>query len=492
MSRTLLLSGALIGVAALISAAWVGNGDLPTWGIAAGTDLDVSLVVICLSYLVPAGLTVIAAGASDERSAATVAAAGLAGIGLGVVVYVSIGFALQSGGLGLVSDLRGAATLVSEWSPLDIAWGPGWGIIGLDGFFLMGSPVSAGLLRVILFQAVLAATAVCIPMLALARRLSFLALLGLGLAFSVLIYPIYGNWVWGGGYLSRLGGTVGLGHGFVDYAGAGVVHALGAFFALAAIVAFGLKVERHGDVAEPPPVHFPLVAVLGAFLLLLGWFGLVLGDPVLSGNVSQEQILFNVLLAACGGVLVSSLYVWFVTGRPDLLMVVRGMVASLVAISASCPFVSGWGALIVGAVAGLVLPLSIYVFEAKLRLDDSASSLATHGISGLWGLIALGVLADGTSGAGWNGVGVSQYLGVEGQGVSGLLVSSGFQPDWPAQLYAQVVGVMALLVLGLGVPWLVLTTVNSFKRRMARAGSESEIAGEESPGETRVSGSEDS
>ena len=75
MSRTLLLSGALIGVAALISAAWVGNGDLPTWGIAAGTDLDVSLVVICLSYLVPAGLTVIAAGASDERSAATVAAA---------------------------------------------------------------------------------------------------------------------------------------------------------------------------------------------------------------------------------------------------------------------------------------------------------------------------------------------------------------------------------------------------------------------------------
>jgi Amt family ammonium transporter len=232
--------------------------------------------------------------------------------------------------------------------------------------------------------------------------------------------------------------------------------------------------------------------VLGVFLLLLGWFGLVLGNPVLSGDVSHERVLFNVLLAGCGGVLASSLYVWFVGERPDLLMIVRGMVASLVAVSASCPFVSGWGALIIGAVAGLLVPLSIYVFEAKFRLDDSTSSLATHGISGLWGLIALGVLADGTSGAGWNGVGVNRYLGVEGQGVSGLLVSSGFQPDWPAQLYAQVVGVVALLILALGIPWLVLTAVNSFKRRMARARSASETAGQESPGEMRVPGNEDS
>jgi Amt family ammonium transporter len=453
----------------------VGSGVIGALRIllAAGMDLDLSLMAACLAFLVPAGLTMIAASASNREAAPSVAAVGLVAVALGVVVYGVVGFGLQFGGLGLVSDLAGARDLRSEWSPVDRVWGPGWGIIGLDGFLVVRDSLDEEVLSAFLYYAALGATALCIPMLALARRLRFLALLGLGLVFAVLVYPVYGNWVWGGGYLSQLGTTIGLGHGFVDFAGAGTLHSLGGFFALAAILAFGARVRTTKVLTEPPPVHFPVLGLLGAFLLLLGWCGLVAGSPLLPTNISYVRILLNVLLAGCSGILVSSLYVWFVRGAPDLLMVSRGLVASLVAISASCAFVPSWAALAIGSIAGLVLPMSIYLFDAKLRLDDHTAAVATHGISGLWGLISVGVFADGSSGAGWNGVGATEYLASDGQGVSGLLVGSGFQVDWPGQLYAQVTGIVALLLLALGVSWLILYLVQSLslKTEALRSGA---------------------
>jgi Amt family ammonium transporter len=442
--------------------------------VAEAMELDSSLFAACLAFLVPAGLAMIATGASDRKVAASVAAVGLIAVALGIVAYCVIGFGFQFGGLGLVSDLEGAGDLRSEWSPVDVMWGPGWGLFGLDGFLVLGDSPGAGVLAVVLYYSALAATAVCIPLLALARRLRLLPLLGLGLVFAALVYPIYGNWVWGGGYLAQLGRTAGWGHGFVDFAGAGTIHALGAFFALAAILAFGARAQDTVSAGEPepPPVHFPLIAVLGAFLLLPGWFGVVVGNPLVSSDVSYARVLLNVLMAGCGGVLVSALYVWFVRGGPDLLMICRGLVASLVAISASCAFVTAWSALVIGSIAGLLLPLSIYLFEARLRLDDYTSAVATHGISGLWGLIAVGALADGSLGAGWNGVGAGQYLGIDGQGVSGLLVGSGLTPDWPGQLYAQVVGILALLLLSLGLCWLVFYSLNSLWSRVVAVRSE--------------------
>jgi Amt family ammonium transporter len=439
-----------------------------------GVELDSSLLAACLVFLVPAGLTMIATGASSSKTAASVAAVGLIAVALGVVVFCVIGFGLQFGGLGLISNLEGASGLRSEWSPVDVMWGPGWGLVGLDGFLVIRDSPGAGVLAVVLYYSALAATAVCIPLLALARRLRFLPLLGSGLIFAAFVFPIYGNWVWGGGYLAQLGKTAGWGHGFVDFAGAGTIHALGGSFALAAILALGAKAQDADAVSEPepPPVHFPLVALLGAFLLLPGWFGVVLGNPLVSSDVSYVRIVLNVLLAGCGGVLVSALYVWFVRGGPDMLMICRGLVASLVAVSASCAFVTAWAALVIGSIAGLLLPLSIYLFEARLRLDDYTSAAATHGISGLWGLIAVGVLADGSAGLGWNDVGPTQYLGMDGQGVSGLLVRSGFTPDWPAQLYAQLVGILALLLFSLGLCWLVFYTLNSLWARVVEVRSE--------------------
>ncbi len=474
------------GLMAIMALAW--GGEVAASGIVASaaaaiTDLDFSLLATCLVFLIPAGLIMMAVGASEVEGAPTVAVVGLIAMALGVIGYALLGFGFQFGGLGLVSDLRGASELVSEWSPVDRAWGPGWGIIGLDGFLVLRETQDANLLTLFLYQAALAATAVCIPLLALARRLRLLALLGLGLIFAALVYPIYGNWVWGGGWLSQLGTTLGLGHGFIDFAGSGTIHALSGFFALAGILVFGGRFQKSENAAAPPPIHFPLLALLGALLLLPGWFGLVAGNPLLTGNVSQVRIVVNILLAACGGILVGTLYIWFAAGYPDLLMVARSMVASLVAISASCAFVPPWAALVIGALAGLLVPLSIYLFEVRLGLDDPTSGIAVHGMSGLWGLTALGIFADGASGQGWNGVGTGDYLTIAGQGVSGLLVRSGFQPDWPQQTYAQIAGVVALLLLGLALSWLVFRVLNGFVGRVAGLRSQITASGGRASGD---------
>jgi Amt family ammonium transporter len=111
-------------------------------------------------------------------------------------------------------------------------------------------------------------------------------------------------------------------------------------------------------------------------------------------------------------------------------------------------------------VAGLLLPLGIYLVEYPLRLDDPAAAIATHGLSGLWGLLAVGLFADGIYGAGWNGIGAEEYLGIAGQGVSGLLVASGFQLDWPNQLYAQLAGIATIAILAFTLAWLFFKTLN--------------------------------
>ena len=467
MFNRVLYGTSLALIAALTWSGHAGASGLVGSADAARSSLDFSVLATSLVLLIPAGLTMMAVAASDQKQAASVAAVGLVGTALGVVIYGLIGFGLQFGGLGLISDLRGLVPLVSEWSPVDRIWGPGWGMIGLDGFLLYAETLDEDLLTVFLYYGVLAGAAACIPLLALARRLTFLVLLGFGVMFALFVYPMYGNWVWGGGWLSQLGSTVGLGHGFIDFAGSGTIHALGGFFALAGILVFGVRPHEVDEEAKPPPVHFPLLGVLGALLLLIGWFGLVTGKPLLLGSLPYPQLAVNVLLAACGGILMGTLYTWFVTGYPDLLMTVRSALAALVAISASCPFVPPWAALVIGGLAGLLVPLTIYLLRVKFRLEDPTGAVAVHGFAGLWGLLAVGIFADGASGQGWNGVGVGAYLDVAGQGVSGLLVSSGFQPDWPQQLYAQVLGIVVLLLLGLALPWLVLRGLKSLALRFA-------------------------
>ena len=420
------------------------------------------LVTGSVAFLIPASLTLIGVSASPERRALHVALGGLTALTLGIIVYALVGFGLQFGGLGLVSRLAGVEGLIREWSPFDVTRGPGWGVVGLDGFLILGWDHPPGIYALFFFQASLAATSVVIPALALAGRVRRPLLLLAILLVSAVIYPLFGNWAWGGGWLAMLGQTEGLGHGFVDFAGAGVVHGLGGMVALAGLLACGLRV-RQEELAEPealPPVHFPLLAVLSSFLILIGGFALAAGQSMTTPDLPAPLLLVNLLVAGSAGTLLAALYTWFTTGAPEVQMAVRGLVAGLVAASAPLPFVSPWTAAMIGGVAGLLVPLSTFVVERLVRLADSTGAVSVHAVSGLWGLLALGLFADGRHGAGWHGVGPTEYLGVVGQGVAGWLSAPGVHPDWPGQCYAQLVGIVALVLLALLLPWLLFKGLN--------------------------------
>ena len=421
-----------------------------------------------LAFLVPIGFVLIAAGGlpADEARQATLA--GLAALALATLGYWACGFALQFGGVGLIHRTGGLEGLIWEWSALDIRWGTGWGMAGLHGFGLTGGAATPGALGLFFSQLPWVTTATLIPLLSLRGRApALVAALG-GLLVGALIYPLAGNWIWGGGWLANLGYNLGLGHGFVDFAGSGLVHLLGAAVAMAGILTFvprskGAEEQRSRGAEEQgsggesplhpctpapphlPPVHLPLLATLGAILLLIGSVAWAWANPLLDwASLDPARLMVNLLLAAASGALLPLAYTWFVANRPDPLMAVRGLAAGLVAVSASGPFVPPWAALLIGGVAGLLTPLACYLVDHILRWNDPTAALTVHGLGGLWGLLAVAFFADGKFGSGWNGIGAEEYLHVAGQGVSGLWTATGFQPDWPGQLQAQAAGLAAI------------------------------------------------
>jgi Amt family ammonium transporter len=235
----------------------------------------------------------------------------------------------------------------------------------------------------------------------------------------------------------------------VDFAGSGVVYLLGGFIALGALVALGRKPPAEGP-AEMPPAHFPLLANLGVLLLLVGWLGWAMGAPlhVEGARLDAGRTAVNGLLAMAGATLTVLFYCWLTVGLGDPLMVARGAAGGLVAVSAGAPFIPPWAALLIGALAGLLVPLSVYMVDRLLRLADEAAAVALAALPGLLGVLAVALFADGHWGQGWNGVGPEVYRTIIGQGVSGFLVARGFIGDGPGQLIAQVVGLVAIGVLG--------------------------------------------
>jgi Amt family ammonium transporter len=411
-----------------------------------------------IAFLVPAGLALLAIGAAREERAEEVATTALLALAAAAVGYLACGFAFQFGGVAFVSGLPGLQSLTAEWSPLDVAWGPGWGMVGLRGFFLSAEAYNADVYFLFFSHLAAVTTAVLVALLALSGHVKRIHLLAIGLLVAGLVYPLFGNWVWGGGWLANLGLNLGLGHGFVDAGGAGAIFLLGTCVALGGFAI--IRPRRVVDQGPPqlPPIHFPLFMIVGTLVAMVGWSGLLLGNPLIQESIVPAVVVMNLFLGAAGGALLTSLYSWFVTGQPNALAIGRGTVAGLVAVSAACAFIPAWAALVIGAVGGLLFLLGLYAWEQKLRLEDPSGAMATFGLPAIWGILSVALFADGRWGAGWNGVGVQQYVGVAGQGVSGWLLAKGLQPAGPGQVYAQLTGLGALLIAALLLPWLIFKT----------------------------------
>jgi Amt family ammonium transporter len=358
---------------------------------------------------------------------------------IGMLGFWICGFAFMFGGVGQVANLGMVANLNHE-----VTWhlfGKDFGIIGYKGFFLTGGAYDVAVFTLFLFQMVFMDTTATIPTGAMAERWKFLAFFVYGFFISMLIYPIYGNWVWGGGWLSQLGSNFGLGHGAVDFAGSGVVHMVGGVTALAGAIVIGPRIGKYKKDGTPnaiPGHHIPM-GIAGALILAFGWFGFNPGSTLAGTDLRIGVIATNTMLASAGGALSATLYMWLRFGKPDPTMAANGLLAGLVAITAPCAFVNAPLSVLIGLIAGIFVVLSVLFIDGVLKIDDPVGAISVHGVCGAWGLLSVGLFADGTYGDKWNGV-----VGT----VKGLFFGDA------TQLAAQVIDIVALFIFVFGAAYL--------------------------------------
>jgi Amt family ammonium transporter len=395
-----------------------------------------TLVTGFLVMFMQAGFAVVETGLCRAKNANHTMMMNFMVYGVGMLAYWLIGFAIQFGGYGASANLGGTGLLNREFGIS--VFGKTFGLFGQGGFFLMHNHSYDVMVMVLfLFQMVFMDTALTIVTGSAAERWKYSAFLVSSFIMGAFIYPIFGNWAWGGGWLMNLGANFGLGHGYSDFAGSGVVHAVGGITALAVAFIVGPRIGKFTRTGKPVaiPGHDLLVVLTGCFILAFGWFGFNPGSTLgASGNGSLRigSIAVNTMLAGMAGSFGAMLYMWLRYGKPDASMTGNGLLAGLVAITAPSGFVNPVAAVIIGVIAGVLVCLSVEFVERVMKVDDPVGAISVHGTNGLWGVISVGLFADGKSnyGGSWNGVNGS---------VTGL-----FYGD-PGQLVAQLIGVATLV-----------------------------------------------
>ncbi len=396
-------------------------------------------VLICgfLVMFMQAGFMMVETGLCRAKNAAHTGAMNLMIYPLGCLAFWVYGFAIGWGnwwngpvppgwypslgpGLSLLNEGWGLGAAVDAAGKATGAFT--YGLFGTKGFFLSSAVGDVSVMALFFFMMVFMDTTATIPTGAMAERWAWknFCLFGLWVA---LPYCLYANWVWGGGWLAQGGINWGLGHGAVDFAGSGVVHAMGGVIALAGAMVIGPRIGKFDSQGRPKALtahHVPMV-IVGTFILAFGWFGFNPGSTLAGTDLRISYVVVNTMLAGIVGAL-SSMVVLMMKGlKPDPTMMCNGMLAGLVAITAPCAFVDPWAAAVIGLIAGWLVVESVFFWE-KRGIDDPVGAISVHGMNGLWGLIAVGIFSTGQYGAGWNGVVrdamVKQY---GADGVRGLL-----------------------------------------------------------------------
>jgi Amt family ammonium transporter len=398
-SRRIIVS-VLVGLLALIVAAAMALAADPNGAetLAAaenpdGTALTFIWMLICgfLVFFMQAGFAFLEAGFTRGKNTVNVLTKNFMDFCIGGIAYFVFGFALMYG------------TSVG-------------GFIGSDGFLLLGDYYDVSKALSWFFQVVFAATATTIVSGAMAERTKLTAYLAYSFLISAIIYPISGHWVWGGGWIAQMG--------FHDFAGSGVVHMIGGMVSLTGAYLVGPRIgkfNKDGTPNEFKPTNIPFI-LLGGLILFFGWFGFNPGSTLNGSDLRMSVIAVNTFLAGCAGATVVMYSRLVSTGKSDAVGAVNGSLAGLVAITAGCAVVPPWAAIVIGALAGFVLMWAEKFVEGTLKVDDAVGAVAVHGFCGFFGLLMVGVFADGT------------YAGI-----SGLIAGN------PGQIVTQLIGALALM-----------------------------------------------
>jgi Amt family ammonium transporter len=367
-----------------------------------------TLVTGFLVMFMQAGFALVETGLCRAKNAGHTMSMNFMIYPMGMLGFYLCGFAFMFGGCGSA----GLGTLGS-YGGLNHEitvhlMGKDFGILGWKGFLLQGAGYDSAAFALFLFQMVFMDTTATIPTGGAAERWKFSAFMIYGCCIGTIMYPLFGNWVWGGGWLSQLGVMYpSLGHGHVDFAGSSVVHMQGGVICLIFCWLIGPrhgKYDKNGKVVHPIIPHSIPLVMLGTFILAFGWFGFNPGSSLAGTELRIAVVAVNTMLASATGALGATLWMWWVrTKKPDPSMMCNGMLAGLVAITCPCAFVSAGGASILGLIAGILAVESVFFFD-KMGIDDCVGAISVHGVNGAWGCLSLGLFADGTYGDGWNGV----------------------------------------------------------------------------------------
>jgi Amt family ammonium transporter len=410
-----------------------------------------------LVLFMQAGFALLTCGLVRKKNAGHLMMLNFAAYVFAFLAYYAVGFAFQWGGVAInaaPAAIGGTPTL-NEY----LIGSGQWGFLGGKGFFLSGPAYDASSNTLMLFEVVFMETAGYIIVGAICERITFSAFILCELFVGAILYPIFGCWVWGGGWMSQLGATMNMGHGYVDFAGSTVVHAVGGFCAMALAAVLGPRIGKYGADGKPRafPAHNIPFVVTGTFILLFGWMGFNPGSTLAATDLRISVIAVNTNLAAVSGSATAMIVWYYMFGKPDVTMACNGMLAGLVAITAPCAFVTANSAIIIGVIAGIIVCLGVLFNERVLKVDDPCGAISVHGYCGWFGAVSVGIFADGAYGAGWNGVGAATYLGQAGQGVTGLLYGD------TSQFLCQLMGATLCAVYAFGLTYGVFSVVNAIK-----------------------------
>jgi Amt family ammonium transporter len=396
------IAGGLIGAGAttllLGGQAFAAEED-PVATLRTATNLLWVVIGAVLVIFMQAGFALVETGFTQKKNAAHVMSTNFSIFGLGFVGFLFVGFPLAFGGY----SFPGVFGLDAPMSAKPLLGSGNWAFLW-KGWDHLGNAATPALLAFFLYMAAFMDTTATIPTGAMAERWKWKSFAIWGLFCGAIYYPLFAAWTWGGGWLAKAWDSMSLGTGYVDFAGSGVVHAVGGVAALAGAIVLGPRIGKYGPDGKPNtiPAHNIPMAMLGCFILLFGWFGFNAASTLSVADVQFATVATNTAIAAAVGATVAMYYMMMKTGKPDPGMMVNGMLAGLVAITAPCAFVAPWAAAVIGAVAAVLVIEAAFFIERK-GVDDPVGAIAVHGVGGIFGVLCVGIFANGQYGAGWNG-----------------------------------------------------------------------------------------
>jgi Amt family ammonium transporter len=462
----------LVGAFLLVLAGTASAQDAATKAdvTALGQQMNLLWIVIgaVLVIFMQAGFALVETGFCRAKHAAHVVSTNFAVFGLGFVAFFLVGYALMFGGYSYVLPGFDFGYKSAIGGPL-IGSGS-WVFLWKGGFALghLGKAGGAAVLGFFLYMVAFMDTTATIPTGGMAERWKWKAFVGWGLFCGAIYYPLFGAWTWGGGWLSQLGNSSHLGLGYVDFAGSGVVHAMGGIAALTGAKVLGPRIGKYvGGKSRALAGHHIPMAMLGTFILLFGWFGFNAASTLAATDVQFATVAANTAIAAAFGATIAMFWSMTRLGKPDPGMMANGMLAGLVAITAPCAFVEPWAAAVIGGLAGIIVIESILFIDNKLKIDDPVGASSVHGTCGVWGVLSVGIFGTGRYGAGWN------LTTTDKGGVTGILYGG----SGGKQLIAQAIGALTILVVFGLLSYLFFKIQNAIMKGGIRPTAEVEEAG---------------